>query len=273
MNINNTMQADVLDILFANRNKSYGAYQLRKFYNKRLSTAIAVTLGMCLVFCLLYKLQAANRHVTSLTDLDPDMHLVEIAKDPQPILPPPVKIKPVEPIQVATVKVTTPKIVDDKLVTEPPPVQSDIENVKIDVANRAGTIYDRIAPPLEQSVGTSESLVKTEDYTKEFHTVQRMAQFPGGTEAWANFLRHNLRSEIPAESGAPAGSYTVNVSFLVDRNGNISEVKAISDPGYGAAAEAVRVIQRGPKWQPAEQNGRPVIYRQLQQITFVVATE
>jgi len=56
----------------------------------------------------------------------------------------------------------------------------------------------------------------------------------------------------------------------VDKEGNISEVKAENDPGYGTAGEAVRVISRGPKWVPAVQNGRNVIYRQKQAITFKV---
>ena len=76
---------------------------------------------------------------------------------------------------------------------------------------------------------------------------------------------------MASDNGAPPGNYTVVVSFLVDKEGNISEVKAENDPGYGTADEAVRVIQRGPKWKPAVQNGRNVIYRQRQSITFQVA--
>ena len=272
MNINNTMPTDVLDILFANRNRSYGAYQLRKNYNKRLSIALAVMISFCLLCSITYNLQAARQKEVALTDLVTEITLMHKTNEKPLVIPPTAKLKPIEQPRIATLKFTVPKLVNEQVIT-PPPTQDDANNIKIDVATRNGIHGDMPAPPVEQSIGTAETLIKTEDYTKEFHTVEKMAQFPGGPNAWMNFLRHNLRSETPADNGAPAGRYTVNVSFLVDREGNISEVKAMNDPGYGAAAEAIRVILRGPKWTPAEQNGRPVIYRQLQQITFVVATE
>ena len=75
---------------------------------------------------------------------------------------------------------------------------------------------------------------------------------------------------MPVENGAPVGKYTVLLSFLVDRDGNISEIQALTDPGYGTVQEAMKVIKRSKQWIPAIQNGRNVIYRQKQSITFVV---
>ena len=69
------------------------------------------------------------------------------------------------------------------------------------------------------------------------------------------------------------GNYTVHLFFLVLKDGTVTEVEALQDPGYGCAAEAVRVIQKGPKWRPAIQNGRNVIYRQKQNITFQVTEQ
>ena len=60
----------------------------------------------------------------------------------------------------------------------------------------------------------------------------------------------------------------MRVQFIVDKEGNISDVQALNDPGEGLAGEAVRIIKKGPKWKPAEQNGRKVIYRNIQSITF-----
>ena len=78
---------------------------------------------------------------------------------------------------------------------------------------------------------------------------------------------------MPISNGAPAGRYTVVVSFTVDKTGAISDVVAENDPGYGTKAEAVRVIAKGPNWKPAVQNGSKVIYRHRQSITFLVAEE
>lgn len=113
--------------------------------------------------------------------------------------------------------------------------------------------------------------MKEEDYSKLFYTVQQEARFPGGLTVWADYLQRNLRSQVPTDNGAPVGSYTVIVSFLVDKEGNISEVKAENDPGYGTAAEAVRAIQHSKTWLPAMQNGHAVLYRQKQTIIFVVS--
>jgi len=110
-----------------------------------------------------------------------------------------------------------------------------------------------------------------EDYDKEFKTVQIEAKFPGGAGAWQKYLERNLNAQTPSDNGAPPGNYTVIVSFLVDKSGNISEVQAVNDPGYGCAQEAVRVIRKGPAWTPAVQNGRNVIYRQKQSVTFQVS--
>ncbi len=103
-----------------------------------------------------------------------------------------------------------------------------------------------------------------------FRTVQVESKFEGGSEAWRNYLQRKLRVNTPVDNGAPPGRYTVVVSFIVDQEGRISEVRAENNPGFGTAQEAVRVIKTGPNWVPATQNGRKVKYRQRQSITFLV---
>jgi protein TonB len=103
--------------------------------------------------------------------------------------------------------------------------------------------------------------------------VQIQAKFPGGIEAWTKYLQRNIKVEVPTENRAPAGIYTVVVSFIVDKEGNLSDIKAENDPGYGTAAEAVRVISQGPKWIPAVKDERNVIFRQRQSITFAVVEQ
>ena len=67
-----------------------------------------------------------------------------------------------------------------------------------------------------------------------------------------------------------AGQYIVNVRFLVERDGSISDVKALNDPGYGLGAASVKVVRTGPKWKAGEQNGRKVRSYQTQPLTFVI---
>ena len=130
-----------------------------------------------------------------------------------------------------------------------------------------------VAPPVETNILVAASPKVEEDINTIFTVVQIPASFEGGAQAWQKYLQRNLNSELPAENGAPAAAYTVTVSFIVDRSGAVSDVRAENDPGYGTKAEAIRVIQKSPHWKPAIQNGREVIYRHKQNITFKVGEE
>lgn len=88
---------------------------------------------------------------------------------------------------------------------------------------------------------------------------------------WRSFLVANLNARVPIQRGAKAGTYTVIVQFIVDRDGNISNITALTNPGYGMENEVVRVLQMSKKWNPAIQNGRPVSAYKKQHITFVVS--
>jgi protein TonB len=108
--------------------------------------------------------------------------------------------------------------------------------------------------------------VVEEDYDKVFTKVENPAEFPGGADAWRRYLERNLNYPESAQENGTQG--VVKVQCVVDKEGNISEVQSLNDPGDGLAEEAVRIIKKGPKWKPAEQNGRKVIYRHIQSITF-----
>ncbi|HVX50453.1 MAG TPA: energy transducer TonB [Chitinophagaceae bacterium] len=267
MESNSILNADVLDIIFDGRNKQYGAYELRKTYNKRLTIALAVMFSACLLAVVGTVLASNGKPAKKTQVLVTDISLAAVEEkknDPPPVQPP--KEKP----QVKTIQSTPPKIVQEE-VKNPPPTQADQDDVKIGTANIEGIKSDVVAPPVEEkSTGPVAAPKGEEDFDKEFKTVQIQAQFPGGMEEWAKYLKRNLRAEVGAENGAPAGRYPVIVSFLVDKQGNVSEVKAENDPGYGMATEAVRVIQRSGKWIPAIQNGRNVIFRQKQSVIFVI---
>jgi antitoxin component YwqK of YwqJK toxin-antitoxin module len=107
------------------------------------------------------------------------------------------------------------------------------------------------------------------------YIVMREAEFKGGLKGWKKYLEKNLDANVPGDAGAPDGTYSVSVIFLVDPQGNISEVSADTIPALckPCAAEAVRVIRDGPNWEPAILNNEPVKYYQRQRVTFVLITE
>ena len=104
-----------------------------------------------------------------------------------------------------------------------------------------------------------------------FYTVQKPAEFPGGTGGWSKYLMNNLNRDLLYKNKAVPGKYTVKLNFVVNSNGDVENVIAENNPGYGSAAEAIRVIENGPKWIPAEQNGKKVNYLVKQLIVFTVA--
>ena len=74
--------------------------------------------------------------------------------------------------------------------------------------------------------------------------LQRLPVFPGGQKAWQSFLKENMDTDVPVRNGAPTGRYIVLVSFIVDKEGNLSELKAENDPGFGTKEEALKIIKR-----------------------------
>ncbi|TMI93006.1 MAG: hypothetical protein E6H06_12685 [Bacteroidetes bacterium] len=103
-----------------------------------------------------------------------------------------------------------------------------------------------------------------------FEKVEVDPSFPGGEGAWRNFLLKNLKGSVPAEKGAPAGAYTVWLQFIVDKEGNISDTRPLTNHGYGMEEECVRIMKLSPRWIPATQNGHIVTAYRKQPITFVV---
>jgi hypothetical protein len=105
------------------------------------------------------------------------------------------------------------------------------------------------------------------------YIVEKEAEFPGGMEGWKKYLERNLNANVAAYDRAPVGYYTVKVQFIIDKEGNVSNVKAISVPTLcpSCGKESERIIRKGPKWLPAIQNGKPVIYQAIQYLTFSVA--
>lgn len=128
--------------------------------------------------------------------------------------------------------------------------------------------------------GTSDAQSDTSAEDVVFHSVQVEAYFPGGIGAWRKYLEQNLNVDL-ADScliipkGQKSVRQTVVVSFRVGKDGKITDVVAdnYKDVHPLLAAESVRVIKNGPNWVPAQQDGKRVIYRQRQSITWVVTEE
>jgi hypothetical protein len=105
---------------------------------------------------------------------------------------------------------------------------------------------------------------------KVFSKVEVEAGYPGGDDAWRNFLIKNLNADVPADNDAPAGKYTVIVKFVVTREGTLSDIQAETNEGYRMEQEVIRLIKRSGKWNAAIQNKRMVNAYRRQPVTFLV---
>ncbi|HEY0298071.1 MAG TPA: energy transducer TonB [Arachidicoccus sp.] len=279
MDANKILNSSTLDILFENRNKDYGAYDLRKTYSKRLSVALLVTLGIIVLFLLGFFFSRKNDSEKAPVKIQVQDVQIQDYKKPEPPkkAPPPPPPPAAAPPKIEMKQFTVPKVVKDNEVKpdEKPPKQDDKLVIGPVTQHGLKTNGSLAAPPEVHGIGGTgkgPGGAGKGDYEGEFTSVQVEASYPGGPEAWQKYLRSNLRQNVPVDNNAPPGQYPVLVSFLVSKDGSTSEVKVISapDPDYGTAAEAVRVIERSGKWNPAIQNGRPVTYRQKQRIIFTV---
>jgi hypothetical protein len=92
-------------------------------------------------------------------------------------------------------------------------------------------------------------------------------------DEWIKFLQKSLQPfiEKAAANGAPIGTYTVQVRFIVHTDGSISNIETLNDPGYDLAKSVREIMINSPKWNPGLQNGKPVNSYHTQPITFVIA--
>ncbi len=281
MDANKILGADLVDLIFDGRNKSYGAYELRTGYNKRLRNALLLTVAFALLILLLSFISSLDLGSKKGQVQIKEVQLEEIKQDEQPEPPPPPPPKPPEPPKVEMAKFTPPKVVKDEDVKEDekPPEVEKLEDTKIGNVNQEGAKDEGIvAPPVESSVIEAPK----DDYDKIFTKVEIDAEFPGGTNGWTRYVTREIERNID-ELQDDGRSGTVVVLFIVDNQGGVSEVRALPcseagvdnclPPNSKLAEIAVNAIKKGPKWKPAVQNGRKVKAYRRQPVTFQLAEE
>lgn len=264
MTSNEILKADILDILFDNRNKQYGAYALRKTYNNRMGIALGLSLSSILLVFFLMRIDGSNRHTVR-----PGGHeqvivtTVEMPKDikkPEPVLPKKTDPQP----QVRTEKLTTIDIKNDKLVTDIVPEINELANSNISNVKTEGADADNTVMPKEQVIPKE---IKA-DPKPDLGTipVQKEPEFPGGQQAWLNFLQKYL---IAPDELEPGEKKNVAIRFQVSAEGTVTNFEIIQSAGYAFDNEVIRVLRKMPKWKPAIQNGQPIARAFTQPVTFM----
>ena len=268
-----------VDMVFAGKNKEYGAYQLRKGTSGRnikslLILVIAAALvGGFLAWKVIEQKQAeeqqAYMEAMELAKLQQQAKKEE--KKKEQVKP---KIEPKKEIPVAreTQKFTAPVIKKDELVKEENQVkQMDQLDAKVAVGTKDEEgVKDRTVEAVRSDIAVAAPppppAPKPEVSNKVFDVVEEMPSFPGGQAALMSFLSSNIKYPVVAQENGVQGR--VIVGFVVERDGSITDVKVMRSVDPSLDREAQRVVRAMPRWKPGKQNGSAVRVKYTVPVVF-----
>ena len=255
-----------VDMVFDGKNKSYGAFQLRKGTSGRnIKSLIILVIAAALVGGFLawkvIEQKQAEQQAAYMEALELS-HLQEQAKkqEKKEVVKPKVEPKKEIPVARQTQKFTAPVIKKDELVKEENQIkQMDKldDKVAVGTENHEGT-KDRNVEAVRNdiAVNTPPPAPKEEVTNKVFDVVEVMPSFPGGQGALMSYLSSHTKYPVVAQENGVQGRVTV--SFVVERDGSITDVHVVRSVDPSLDREAARVISSMPNWQPGKQNGSAV---------------
>ncbi len=274
MKIEQILKADLLDIIFENRNKAYGAYSIRRAYPSHLKKAMGIMLLM-VVIASLYVMSKPKKNIESrLHAYDTlDINLQTVVEPEKPK-----EQKQAEQRTVAEKPPTKPDFVpvivpDDKVVNEVPD-RTDTAKYTPGAIDDPGTPgggdYAQGNKGSEINITSTHSQDSTPVEPPILESPDEKPEFPGGMEAWSRYLQRMLRVPEDMETG---DRKTVRVKFVVNAGGEVTDAVITVSGGKEFDKEVLRVIGRMPKWKPGKQRGKPVASYFTQPVTFAVSEE
>lgn len=247
MEVKNQYVESLEEMVFKNRNKAYGSYYLRKKYRKYLTISMIagiIIFGVAVAYPLINaymnksKLIKEKEKVVGVTMEDLKQ---EEAPPPPPPPPPPEAL-------VEKVKFTAPVVVEDTTIETGLMVMDDLNKVtSTEVPSEEVEVEIKDEGP---------KVIETPVQAEIFTVVEEQPGYPGGEEARISFLQQNIK--YPEEAKELGIQGRVFVTFVVEVDGSITDVRVLRGIGGGCDEEAVRVVRAMPKWVPGKQRGVPV---------------
>lgn len=277
----NLYTTEWLDVVFENRNKSYGAYQLRKSNGANMLKSLLITFSAVGLGIIIYSFT----HKVAIVEpplISPNER--EIPVEIKNLLPP----KEEEKVFEATPKTELPKavakaakvktkaipnrVVRDELVKTDPPKTTDegaigkenIEGPATELNIPAGTENGKPGGNGKDEGGDSGSGMEVVD----MGGLTSLPEPYDGMEGWNKYLSRNLRYPVIAAENGLSGK--VFISFIIEKDGTLTDIKVERGAGNGFDEEALRVLKKAKAWKPGTQNGRPVRVRYTIPISFTI---
>ena len=261
------------DLVFENKNKEYGAYQLRQESSKNSITALFMGLliltAIGTVSMLISKFKVTPPTVV-VDPFDPTITIVDV----DPIVRPPEEpIAPPTQQPSAATPDTDSKQLVDPIVSRPEDavdkIASNTDNHPVvdNVTPGTGTVVNAL-PTTGGGGGDGAAVVPKTNEPALISELDKMPEFPGGMSKFYTYVGNNFtRPELDAER-----TLRVYVSFVIEKDGSITDIIVKNDPGFGMGKEAIRVLKSlKTKWSPGIIDGKPV--RTAYNLPITIKTE
>ena len=250
----NLYKAEWLDLVFDDRNKSYGAYELRSHYAQTMNRAITITVASVLAAVLTInivtkrpKLAVVAQDKTTVVDLTKVMQPPPATKPVKPASTPPATQTHVKTVVIPT------HVTADPIKNIDPPTITDINTSAIGTETHKGDETGANTPVTNVgTIGGKGTDTKSNDDTGIYSYADVSPEPNGGMAGWSRFLQSHIRYPDTEVQGR------VILSFVVERDGSLTDIKVVKSVDSQLDAEAVRVLKIAPKWKPGMQGGKAV---------------
>ncbi|MGN8055978.1 energy transducer TonB [Pedobacter sp. 22163] len=275
----NVYKTEWLDLVFADRNKNYGAYELRSKSSSIMTRALFVSGSLFILLCfspLIYSKLFPKEIVVETPPTEVKLDNLIHQMKPK-TLEPEKKVEPAKanPVKVKTIAIPSQVVVVNKTELPPPPTVDDIKLAVISTKTQDGVvapaavITDNKSKGNGDGSGTAKEGTGTPEDKEIYLGADEFPEFTGGAKAWSKYMERNLRYPSRAQEEGAAGK--VYVSFVVEKDGSITDVSVVKGIGFGCDEEAVKVIKKSPLWKPGKNKGVPVRVRYNMAINFTIS--
>jgi protein TonB len=263
-----------LEVVFADKNKKYGAYQLRK--SNGSDTSKALLIGAAIFLLLFFSPKIYGLIKGSMSQEEEQLKAQEVVLAPPPPVnpetPPPPPVEPPPP-KVDQVKMPPPIVKPDEQVRDEPPTVEKLKEADPGQREIKGdpTVSDNIV--ISTAVGNGpkeqERAVVEDTQVYDFVSIEKQPEFPGGMPKFYAYLQKTMKYPAMAQENNVQGK--VFLSFVVEKDGKLTDIQVTRGLGSGCDEEAIRVLKASPRWVPGVQNGKPVRVKYNINVNFTLA--
>jgi protein TonB len=246
-----------LDVVFAKKNKNYGAYELRQTNAANTSKSLFIASAIFILLFLAPKIYAL---IAGILPEPPKEKVVEMVMQTPPPIDPAVKTPPpVEPPPPKQDQIKFPPPIvkpDEQVRDEEPPKAEDLKKADPGQKTIEGDPNADIVQIAAAGEGPKQAAVVEDNNLYSYVSMENPPMYPGGMQKFYDWLGATIKYPAMASENNIQG--TVYVSFTVEKDGMLTDIKIDRKLGYGTDEEAVRVLKMSKRWNPGMQNSKPV---------------